>query len=69
VVLTRSIQVSATLGERFVSLHGLSVKQAAAAIAARGIQLLVDLNGLTMHSGLPIMAYRPAPVQISFLVS
>ena len=50
-----------------MSLHGLSATQAAHTIAALGIHVLVDLNGLTMHSGLPILARRPAPVQISHL--
>ncbi|OQS01608.1 UDP-N-acetylglucosamine-peptide N-acetylglucosaminyltransferase [Achlya hypogyna] len=47
-----------------VSLKGLNAVKAAAAIHARGMHILIDLNGHTLHSGLPIMAYRPAPVQV-----
>ena len=41
--------------------------EAANQIASRGIDVLIDLNGLTWHSGLPVMSHRPASVQMSFL--
>lgn len=50
-----------------VSLQGLTPAAAADVIAHHRIDVLVDMNGLSLHSGLPIMAYRPAPVQMSFL--
>ncbi|KAF0684889.1 Aste57867_23133 [Aphanomyces stellatus] len=50
-----------------VSLDGMNHFAAAQVIHARGIHVLVDLNGHTLHSGLPILSYRPAPLQISFL--
>ncbi|EQC31836.1 hypothetical protein SDRG_10624 [Saprolegnia diclina VS20] len=50
-----------------VSLTGLSTVEAATTIHAHGIHVLVDLNGHTLHSGLPILSHRPAPVQMSFL--
>lgn len=54
--------------EHFVPLHSLSNTQdAASAIAATGVEILIDLNGHTKDSGLPIMSHRPAPVQMSFL--
>jgi protein O-GlcNAc transferase len=31
------------------------------------VEILIDLNGHTLHSGLEVMAHRPAPVQVSFL--
>ena len=36
-------------------------------IASHGIDVLIDLNGNTLHSGLPIFAHRPAPLQITWL--
>ncbi|KDO20905.1 hypothetical protein SPRG_14136 [Saprolegnia parasitica CBS 223.65] len=50
-----------------VSLTGMSTLEAAETIRAHGIHVLVDLNGHTLHSGLPILSHRPAPVQVSFL--
>lgn len=46
-------------------LTGLSAQEAAQRIRADGIDILVDLSGHTQGSCLPILAYRPAPVQIS----
>ena len=43
------------------------MKDAATEIAARGIEVLVDLNGHTLHSGIGLMAHRPSPLQVSFL--
>jgi len=40
---------------------------AALEIAAHHIDILIDLNGHTLHSGLPIMSHRPAPIQMSYL--
>ena len=53
--------------ERFVDLHPFSDRDAAARIAADGTDILVDLTGPTIGSRLPILAARPAPVQISLL--
>lgn len=53
--------------EHFVSLHSLNTPDAADLIASHGIDVLIDLNGHTQHSGLTILAHRPAPVQMSFL--
>jgi predicted O-linked N-acetylglucosamine transferase (SPINDLY family) len=52
------------LFHRFVSLHGLPYAQAAAKIKASGVDVLVDLNGHTKGSGLPLLRFRPAPVQV-----
>ena len=49
----------------FRNLRGCSAKEAAEAIYQDGIDILVDLAGHTAGGTLPIMAYRPAPVQIS----
>lgn len=43
----------------------LSAKDAARQIAKDKLDILVDLSGHTQDTALPILAYRPAPVQIS----
>lgn len=48
-------------------LSGLSNEAAARQIHADGIQVLVDLSGHTAHNRLPIFAWKPAPVQASWL--
>ena len=49
----------------FRNLSRLTPEAAAYAIYRDGIDILVDLAGHTAGSTLPILAYRPAPVQIS----
>ena len=49
----------------FRNLSRLTPEEAAYAIYRDGIDILVDLAGHTAGSTLPILAYRPAPVQIS----
>ena len=49
----------------FCNLSRLTPEAAAYAIYRDGIDILVDLAGHTAGSTLPILAYRPAPVQIS----
>jgi predicted O-linked N-acetylglucosamine transferase (SPINDLY family) len=34
------------------------------AIVADGLDAIIDLNGHTLNSGLPILAHRVAPVQV-----
>jgi predicted O-linked N-acetylglucosamine transferase (SPINDLY family) len=48
-------------------LSGLSNEAAAHQIHQDGIQILVDLSGHTAHNRLPIFAWKPAPVQVSWL--
>ncbi|TMW65782.1 hypothetical protein Poli38472_008424 [Pythium oligandrum] len=50
-----------------ISLTGKDPSEAASIIHSHGIHVLLDLNGHTVHSGLPIFRYSPALVQISFL--
>lgn len=51
--------------ERFVDISSLSYAEAARVIREDGIDILIDLGGHAGGSGLPILAYRPAPLQIS----
>lgn len=53
--------------EHFIWLQNMNTLDAAKEVARLGVEVLIDLNGHTMHSGLTIMTHRPAPVQMSFL--
>lgn len=60
-------KIVAAMSEHFVDLSAMSAADAAAAIYADEIDILVDLAGHTANSALPILAYKPAPVQVSGL--
>ena len=49
------------------SLSGLSDQAAAQCIHDDGIHILLDLAGHTAHNRLPVFAWKPAPLQISWL--
>jgi predicted O-linked N-acetylglucosamine transferase (SPINDLY family) len=53
--------------DRFVDLAGLPHQAAAQRIHDDGIDILVDLKGHTHGARPQIAAYRPAPVQVSYL--
>ena len=53
--------------DRARTLSKFDDKKAAEIIMNDKIEILVDLNGLTEGSRLGIMAYKPAPIQISYL--
>ncbi len=53
--------------EHWDSLHGVSDDEAAQRIAKAGIDVLVDLQGLTSGARPNILVNRPAPVQVSYL--
>ena len=53
------------LTDNWRNISGMSAKYAAEAIYKDKIDILVDLAGHTQGSVLPILAYKPAPIQIS----
>ena len=53
--------------DAFVDIAALSDADAARRIADDGIDILIDLKGYTLGSRAPILAYRPAPVQVNWL--
>ena len=53
--------------DRFVDIRARSHHEAAELIRAEGVDILVDLKGYTHHARPAISAYRPAPVQVSYL--
>lgn len=53
--------------DHFISVYDMSDEEAAKCIHANEIDLLVDLQGLTSGVRPNIMAYRPAPVQVTYL--
>src|SRR5580704_11980389 len=53
--------------DRLVDISALPHREAAARIHADEIDILVDLKGYTHQARPAISAYRPAPVQVSYL--
>lgn len=53
--------------DHFISVYEMSDEEAAKCIHANEIDLLVDLQGLTSGVRPNILAYRPAPVQVTYL--
>ncbi|CAG4910236.1 tetratricopeptide repeat protein [Paraburkholderia gardini] len=63
-------EVTARLKPHFSTwrvLDGLKTEEAARVIRDDNIDVLVDLSGHTAYTGLPIFAWKPAPVQVSYL--
>ncbi|HEY8617298.1 N-acetylglucosamine transferase [Phenylobacterium sp.] len=53
--------------EHYVDIRGMNDDQAAARIAADGIDILVDVNGHTRDARSAVFARRPAPVLVNWL--
>ncbi|OYT99805.1 MAG: glycosyltransferase [Burkholderiales bacterium PBB1] len=53
--------------DQFVDMRTMDTRTMAQRIHADGIDVLVELKGHTQDSRLSVLAYRPAPVQVSFL--
>lgn len=53
--------------DHFERIHGLSDEDAARLIRRHEIDILVDLQGQTLGARANMLAYRPAPVQVTYL--
>jgi predicted O-linked N-acetylglucosamine transferase (SPINDLY family) len=53
--------------EHWVDINAMNDATAARRIAADGIDILVDVNGLTRHARTAVFARRPAPIQVNWL--
>ncbi len=56
-----------TAFDRFTDISHFSDLEAARAIHAAGIHILVDLKGYTAGTRTALLTYRPAPLQVSYL--
>jgi predicted O-linked N-acetylglucosamine transferase (SPINDLY family) len=53
--------------DHFERIHALSDEQAARLIRSREIDVLIDLQGQTLGARANMLAWRPAPVQVTYL--
>lgn len=53
--------------DRFIDVVEFDDAAAASQLEAMGVDILVDLNGLTSHMRAGILARHPAPIQISYM--
>ena len=53
--------------DHFTRIHDLSDEEAAKLIRSHEIDILVDLQGQTLGARANILAFRPAPIQITYL--
>ncbi|MCZ2174124.1 MAG: tetratricopeptide repeat protein [Burkholderiales bacterium] len=66
----REDALSVRIKPRFAAWHPLTAfddAAAAARIRADAVQVLIDLSGHTSNNRLPLFAWKPAPVQVSWL--
>ncbi len=65
-----SDEITQRIRERCHGWHlaeGLSDEDLVQCIHGDGIDILIDLSGHTAHNRLPVLAWKPAPIQISWL--
>jgi predicted O-linked N-acetylglucosamine transferase (SPINDLY family)/predicted SAM-dependent methyltransferase len=55
------------LADHWRACGGLEAGEIASRIREDRIDILVDLAGHTLHNGLPVLALRPAPLQVTYL--
>ena len=55
------------IAEHYIELYNLNTFDAAQVVASKGIEILIDLNGHTVNTGLPIMSHKPGLIQITYL--
>lgn len=53
--------------DKVISLEGLGVKEAARSIANEKIDILIDINGISLHNGMILMSFKPSQIQQVFL--
>lgn len=53
--------------DHFERIHGLSDEAAARLIREREIDILIDLQGQTLGARANLLAWRPAPIQVTYL--
>jgi predicted O-linked N-acetylglucosamine transferase (SPINDLY family) len=53
--------------DRFVEVREMSDRRAAELIQADAVDILIDLTGYTAYGKTAVLAYRPAPVQVSYI--
>lgn len=53
--------------KKWTPLYDKKDFESAAIIHEQGIHMLIDLSGHTAHHRLPVFAFKPAPIQISYL--
>ena len=56
-----------SLFQSWCPLVGVSDEAAARKIRDDGIHILIDLSGHTAHNRLPVFAWKPAPIQVTWL--
>jgi len=56
-----------SLAHKFRKVNSLSDKELCQAIRGDRVDILVDLNGLTQHHRVPVLAMRAAPLQITWI--
>lgn len=55
------------MAEHFADVSTMGDEEVATLIHGDGVQVLIDLNGYTANTRVPVLVYRPAPIQISYL--